>query len=324
MDKNLDIILRFNGKTSDEWASLEEALLEGEIEVEKQSNKCIIKFGNGQDSDWQKLPNLGLNPSLTSSQKQSLKNLIDNYLNQKTLFIYDGSFRRESYAYPNSVSSLNADIKGCKYGDQYILNCGLLAQMIWMGRKISDFTSTPSTKINKDFDWGYYFDFSAARKAYGVMKNETTYYSGNTYVNSSGNRQFITFDNAAAMAQELYLKGYEIPYSEVDIGDLVFYRSTDISDGETDGLEQSSFRYITHVGIVYALGENGPTIAESTNAYSAALGKSGLNNDVTLFGNVRASGQEQRVVMAARHPVAWGKGGNVPDNFTVYRGVDVQ
>lgn len=321
MDKNLDIILRFNGKTADEWASFKRILLDGEVEIEKQTNKCIIKFGDGKNADWQKLPNLGLNPSLTSSQKQNLKALIDDYLTHKSLFIYDGSFRRESYAYPNSVSSLSGEIKGCKYNGQYILNCGLFAQMIWMGRKISDFTSTPSTKINKSFDWGYYFDFAAARKAYGVMKKGTTYYSGNTYLNSSGDRQFITFDNAAAMAQELYLKGYEIPYSEVDIGDLVFYRSTDISDGDTDGLEQSSFRYITHVGIVYALGDNGPTIAESTNAYTAALGKCGLNNDVTLFGNVRASGQEQRVCMAARHPVAWGKGGNVPENFTPYRGI---
>ena len=105
---------------------------------------------------------------------------------------------------------------------------------------------------------------------------------------------------------------------------MVFYRSDHISDGDTDWLEQSSFRYITHVGLVYAVGENGPTIAESTNAFSAALGKSGLNNDVTLFGNVRASGQEQRVVMAARHPVAWGHKGNVPSNFTKYRGTEVQ
>lgn len=34
--------------------------------------------------------------------------------------------------------------------------------------------------------------------------------------------------------------------------------------------------------------------------------------------------KEQRVVMAARHPVAWGHTGNVPTNFTTYRGADVQ
>ena len=44
---------------------------------------------------------------------------------------------------------------------------------------------------------------------------------------------------------------------DVDIGDLVFYRGDHISDGDSDGLEQSSFRYITHVGVVYNV--NGKT-----------------------------------------------------------------
>lgn len=323
MEKVLETALIFNNVTTDEWASSKKVLRNGELAIEKSPNHLTFKLGDGVNK-WANLRTLSNNPSLSTSQKTTLKNLMTDYLNQKSLFVYDGSFRRESYAYPSSVSSLSGSIDGCKYNGQYILNCGLFAQMIWMGRKITDFTSTPSTKINTAFDWGYYFDFTSCRRAYGVMKNSTTYYTGNTYLNASGDRAFISFDNAAAMAQELYLKGYEIPYSEVDIGDMVFYRSDHISDGDTDGLEQSSFRYITHVGLVYNLTENGPTIAECTNAFSSALGKSGLGNDVTKFGNVRAAGQEQRVVMAARHPVAWGHKGNVPTNFTTYRGADVQ
>lgn len=260
---------------------------------------------------------------LSSTQKTEIKSLMNDYLTSG-LFIYDGSFRRESYAYPNSVSSLNSSINGCMYNGKYILNCGLFAQMIWMGRSISDFTTVPTTNITKAFDWGYYFDFTEAKKAYGVMKSDTVYYTGNTYTNDSGSKSFITFDNAAAMAAELYRKGYEIPYSDVDIGDLVFYRGDHISDNDSDGLEQSSFRYITHVGIVYNVTEFGPTIAESTSAYAAAVGKSGLGTDVTKFGNIRGAGQEQRVVMAARHPAAYGVTCNVPSSFSVYRGTEVK
>lgn len=257
---------------------------------------------------------------LTYKQKTSLKNLMDDYFINKDKFVYDGSFRRESYTYPNSVSTLNGDIDGCMYKGKYIINCGVFAQMVWMGRKVSDFAASPSKKINTAFNWGYYFDFLAARKAYGVKKNPSTYYLSNTYENEDGDRQFITFDNAAAMAQELYQKGCEIPYSEADIGDLVFYRSDNISDGDTDALEQTSFRYITHVGIVYNKDENGVlTIIESSNAFAAAIGKSGLGDDVTKFGNVRGAGQEQRVVMCARHPVAFGLAGNVPDSFSSYK-----
>lgn len=259
-------------------------------------------------------------PTLSNKQKDALQSLITDYLNNKSKFVYDSSFRRESYAYPNSVSSLNGSTNGCMYKGDYIMNCGIFAQMIWMGRNIKDFKSTPTTAITKVFDWGYYFEFLAAQVAYGIKKNNKTYYKDNTYENDAGNRAFITFDNAASMAQELYKLGCEIPYSKADIGDLVFYRSNNVSDGDTDGLEQSSFRYITHVGIVYNKSKSGIlTIAESSSAYAACLGKSGLGDDVTTFGNVRGSGQEQRVVMCARHPIAFGYVGNVPEEFHTYR-----
>ena len=257
---------------------------------------------------------------LNGRQKEEIQSLISDYLNNKAKFVYDGSFRRESYAYPNSVTTLNGTTNGCMYKGKYIMNCGIFAQMIWMGRDIVDFKSTPTKTITKAFDWGYYFDFQCAKVAYGIKKNSTTFYKDNTYENDYGDRAFITFDNAASMAQELYKLGCEIPYAKADIGDLVFYRSTSVSDGDTDGLEQSSFRYITHVGIVYDKTEDGIlTIAESSSAYKACIGKSGLGDDVTTFGNVRGAGQEQRVVMCARHPIAFGIVSNVPSEFSKYR-----
>lgn len=262
-------------------------------------------------------------PTLTSTQKDEIYNLIINYVKSTSLWKYDGSFRRESYAYPNSINvDLGSNINGCVDEDsgKYIINCGLFAQMIWMGRHISDFnTSNITTSISKAFNWGYYFDFDAAQRAYGVTKSNGSYYSGNTYDNSSDGKSFITFDNAAAMAQELYRKGYEIPYSQVDIGDLVFYRSRDISDSKTDALEQTSFRYITHVGIVYAVNNYGPMIAESSDFYNHSVGQCGIGGS-TALGITRAADLDNRVVMAARHPVAWGDGGNVPARFTAYRG----
>ena len=66
---------------------------------------------------------------LTSVQKEEIKSLMDDYLTNK-VFVYDGSFRRESYAYPKSVTSLNGPINGCMYKSKYILNCNLFAQMI--------------------------------------------------------------------------------------------------------------------------------------------------------------------------------------------------
>ena len=268
-----------------------------------------------------RISSIDATPHLTDAQKAEMKSLMDKYLAKTSLFVYDGSFRRESYAYPNSVSSLDStNINGCKYNDKYIINCSLFAQFIWMGRNIEDFTSSPTTNITKAFDWGYYFDFRECKVAYGVMKGSSTYYSANTYVNDSGNKSFITFDNAAAMGSELYRHGYEIPYGDVEVGDLVFYRSDHISDKDNDGLEQSSFRYITHVAVVYDVKPEGPIMAESTNAWTAAVGKFGLSSGMSKFAKVRAAGEEQRVVMAARHPAAYGNGGNVPSKITTYRG----
>ena len=244
---------------------------------------------------------------MNNQQKQQIKDLMDDYFDNKSKFKYIADARREDYA------------DSPKTAGKYNLNCGVFAQMIWMGRKISDFTATPINVISKAFDWGYYFQFRSAKAAYGIKK-ESGYYVSNTYEDNNGDIQFVTYDNAAAMAQELYKLGCEINYADADVGDLVFYRSDNISDGDTDDLEQTSFRYITHVGIVYDRDAEGNlTIIESSNAYKAAIGKCGLTDNVTTFGQVRGANLEQRVVMAARHPLAC----NVPSKFEKYKGVGI-
>lgn len=274
-------------------------------------------------------------PTLTAEQKSQMKSLMDQYFNNDSKFIYDGTARRQCYAYTTSGDISTTSLTNCRdSNDKYYLNCGLFAQMVWMGRAVSDFDiTTPTKAITKAFDWGYYFEFLIAQNAFGVKKTDGSYYSGNTYTTSSGGTAFITFDNAASMANELYSKGYEIPYSQCDIGDLVFYRSSDISDGETDELEQTSFRYITHVAICYDVVDGTPVFMECTSAgtYSSrCTGRYGITKTPyhnasgaeRTLGNLnltRGAKLSNKVVMCARHPAAFGVAGNVPAQFATYK-----
>lgn len=282
----------------------------------KQTINCVLTF-----DDEGLLTKTNEIPQLSQEQKNEIKELMTNYLDNKNLFIYNGDTRRESYAYPKVRKS---GIEGCINSDyEYYINCGVFAQMIWMGRSIEDFLEEyPTVEINPVFDWGYYFDFLAAQTSYGVMKSSSTYYKSNTYINDSGVRKFVTYDNAASMGMELFYKGYEIPYSQIDIGDLVFYRTDNEVDGDNDNLEQTSFRNITHVGIVYDIDEDGiPLIIESSSAYKAAIGCCSLSPEfgVSTFGLVRGAHLTSRICMAARHPAAWNIEGSTPLYFETYR-----
>jgi hypothetical protein len=264
-------------------------------------------------------------PTLTLEQKQALKNLMDNYFSAQTRsdskpFVYFGKIRREHYAY--SISEANdSNCYCCIQNNQYRLNCGVFAQMIWMGRKIEDFTnhlSSPIKTISTAFNWGYYFDFISsqtscrAKNSLGELFDENSFFSSNT-------KKPITFDGAAFMAAELYQKGYEIPYSEGDIGDLVFYRVTSINDAKEDAFEAAEFRNIGHVGIIYQVKSDGTyVIMECTDAFTAHLGKAHQTGSPG-YGVVRGASLENKVVMCARHPAAFGAGGNVPASFSPYQ-----
>lgn len=272
-------------------------------------------------------------PSLSKSKKETLKRLMDDYYLAAKKFCYNGTARRQCYSHDSDGKITTLSLDNCRNNNKkYYLNCGLFVQMIWMGRKISDFSSTPTTSITKEFDWGYYFDFLMAQNAFGVKKKNGDFYSGNTYENTNG-CFFVTFDNAAAMAAELYCRGFEIPYNTCDIGDLVFYRSDSISDGYNDELEQTSFRCITHVGIVYDIIDGTPIIMECTSegTYSnGCIGRCGITKEsfktsagdvknLGALGLTRGAGLTNRIVMTARHPSAYGIDGNVPAKFSAYK-----
>lgn len=266
-------------------------------------------------------------PELTSTQKQQMKNLMDGYFDAAAdqVFAYRSDTRRESYASTKKIASTADAMGGCmNTAGKYLMNYGVFAQMIWMGRKIEDFTShlsTPTTSISKAFDWGYYFDFVGAKNAYGVKKADGTYYTSNTYKEGTATK-FITFDGSSALADELHRKGYEIPYGQADIGDMVFYRTESINDGDSDEEEATNFRNITLAGIVYDVNSDGTlTVMECSTVYSNKIGKCGLSpaSGLSTFSILRGSNLNFRVAMCARHPAAYGDGGNVPVKFETYR-----
>lgn len=282
--------------------------------------------------------------TLTSTQKSALQELMNDYFDANattttgSVFKYDGSIYRENYATKGNYVDGNGSSGPYEPNtDRYYLNCGLFAQMIWMGRKITDFTNyqsgTPTLNINKKFSWGYYFDFLPAQLAYKLTNSSGAYYDSNSYENASGTTVATKFDNAASMAAELHRIGCEIPYGEADIGDLIFYRTDSMVDGNTDQLEQTYFRNISHVVIVYDKDTNGNLVLmECTNTYARSLGKCGLltSGSQTLesgrtltisdLGRARAANLDCRVVMCARHPAANPTfTGNVPSAFTSYR-----
>lgn len=130
--------------------------------------------------------------------------------------------------------------------------------------------------------------------AYGVTKANGNKYNYNSYIGNDGQKYLISLDGASYMAEELYEKGYEIPYSELDIGDLIFYRGSSISDGDDDDLEQSSYRYISHVAVVYDINEYGPVTMESATAYVAAIGVAGMGDEFSTFQNVYTAGRGRK------------------------------
>lgn len=243
-------------------------------------------------------------PKLSSAQKSAMKDLMTDYFAAKDekndngvrLFLYLQKMAREGYA--------------------------------WAGKQ-----TKPITTINSAFTdpsmKGYYFDFLCTRTAQGVTKADGTKYADNTYVNGAGSKVFLGFDGAASMADELHREGYDIPYSEADVGDILFTRIQYPTDGASDEFEATSFRNISHAAMVYDKKADGTLeILECTDVYSSALGKAYMtlpDSELKTFPRnaiTRGHGLDYKVVMCARHPMYAGFTANVPAKFSAYRGKD--
>ena len=261
-------------------------------------------------------------PSLTDAQKAQIKDLAGDYLENVGNFLYYTSATINDYA-----SQSNAFRQG-----KYKICCSLLAQMLWMGRSISDFASLEnySNSVTKAFDWGYNFQFPE-RPLYSLKPSDGYYgwvnpfddenyagsYSWNTYYSPGSSRQYKqaynTFLYANDMAKEMDYSGFAIPASELEIGDLIF-SVYPTYDPQKDTFTAIAYKHINHVSMVYDKGENYIAIIESTPRFADAIHLSRSNGSDEE--KVRVSYILANAVGFARHPAAFGKGGNVPAEIT--------
>ncbi len=136
-------------------------------------------------------------------------------------------------------------------------------------------------------------------------------------------QQINNFMNANDMALELYEMGCEIPYSELDVGDIVFFKSHNRSEERSD-FATWAYRYITHVALVIGFqnmtlndgttqkqpifiectGTMQQVIVETSNAFPGEIDR------------MRAESLHHNIVMCARNPIAFGYSPNVPSEIT--------
>lgn len=297
-------------------------------------------------------------PQLSDTQKEQLKQLMDEYLsirkNNSYIFTYQGSHTRNAYAEASTAASSTGKAK---------VNCETFAQLIWMGRSPHDFMdmASYSPTITKSFNWGYYFDFPL-RNAYNVkypklvsgsywpgfynpvssdywgdwdsdgnIKNFAESYSYGSYydndVVSDDQKQWpLSFMDAGNLAMECIINGWDIPLSEVQIGDMLFMRSPSLTDGRSDDFHNKVYEHISHAALCYGKDSLGlPILIESTDGWNDTIMCTGLgpkcesilpnNHSESRWAWTRARTADllSRIVLCARHPAAFGIASNVPE-----------
>lgn len=281
-------------------------------------------------------------PTLTDAQKQALQALMDDYYNNRGTFYYEFTHNRNAFtAGSTCYTSDKGKFKQC---------CATFVQNIMMGRSVNDFVgknaSTYSANITKTAvsDFGYYFDFKYRKYLYGltdtdesgnttyygwVQPNENSYegsYSYNSYYHpdstKTGKQNFNGFCNANDMARELYEMGCEVPFSELDIGDIVFTCDNDLSDNSSM-FNFSAWRNIYHVAMVYDVKQIDASskeiyYIECTSYFdvdSRPIEKPFLSSSQMDL-RFKAFKLTEDMAFCARMPIAFGYEPNVPDKIT--------
>lgn len=281
-------------------------------------------------------------PTLTDDQKMALQKLMDDYYNNRSTFYYEFTHNRNAFTGGGQCyDSSRGKFKQC---------CATFVQHIMMGRSVNDFVgknaSTYSAKITKTdvSAFGYYFDFKYRKYLYGLTDTDesgsTVYYgynqpnkdnyegsySYNSYYHpdsTKANKQnFNGFCNANDMARELYEMGCEIPFSELDIGDIIFTRDNDLSDNSSM-LNFSAWREIYHVGMVYDVKQIDASSKEIYyiectsyfNTETRPIEKPFLTS-TQMDLRFKAFKLTEDMAFCARMPIAFGYKPNVPDKIT--------
>lgn len=285
-------------------------------------------------------------PSLTDVQKKALTDLADLYNKNRLSFKYSGPTLRNSYL--NSSAFEESRVK---------VNCGLYCGLLWAGVHPNTFLNYIDNQsafdgtLEKIFDWGYEFVYPNS-KLRGVINNDTNEpygfiqpnednYEGsgsyNSYYDSSVStstqtqqQKFFSFQTAADMAWEMYMGGYEVQMKDVEVGDLIFFGTRSLSDGNDDLDESMRFRNITHVAMVTkvipagtetssgVLRDKKINYTESTSMLTDSYAITELVYNSTYNSRLtRMAHYLTHVVMVARHPAAFGNTYSIPgDKFT--------
>lgn len=268
-------------------------------------------------------------PELTESQKGEILSLISAYEAEKSNTVYYFNATHNSYASKDLAYDGSGKLRLC---------CTTFAEMIWGGVSPDTFFDDPSAyagNIAKAFDWGYFNPYTVRRRAarlanrsgatvtglYGFTSpdgEDGTAFAYNTRYAENGELQnsqtWLGFLNAADFASELYINGYEIPASKADVGDLVFYEAAPYS---VNALYNVSFRRIFHVAVITAKINGFFEVVEATSADNGngpLIRRSIFSSDD--FCCAKSAFMQNRAVMFARHPSAYGAAGNVPSKFS--------
>lgn len=270
-------------------------------------------------------------PELREDQRSQLFALIEQYRTNSTNFVYDVNTTRNSYA--EGAKPFNSD-------GRIRIGCDTLCLLAWAGIDPASFVGKNNTtytgELVKAFDWGYQFKFPN-RKLNGVTlssgsppgftkPNADSYegsYSYNSYYSPDSTREdkqvFRGFMSGSDMAQELFILGCEIPISEVQVGDMVFFKAKRLNDGEGDEAEAGAFRNISHLGLIYDVSHISDGMIgfiECTDVYDASkpIQRTRPWEDLKTYYS-RAINLESRICMVARHPAAFGITNPVPNKF---------
>jgi hypothetical protein len=284
-------------------------------------------------------------PKLTAAQKQEIREVAKSYEDNGTTFYYDFNLTRNDFANNRCRKGYGANGDVYRFG----LNCNTFVENVWMGRMATDFVgktaATYSNEFKPKFDWGWMMNYRNRRRVAGLAarvdgkidyyynyqqpnkEQDEEDYRGSYSTTSSYDEDctdtekypkmqwFRSFMTAADMAQELWEMGCEVPFDELDVGDLVFVRARGDKNTEEDTFfAKLAWRNIVHVALVYGKSSDGTLwFMDCTNRLT---GDAKLKDD-PIFTPSLGSSYESNVVeavdilsniaMCARHPAAWGK-----------------
>ena len=279
-------------------------------------------------------------PTLTNAQKTAIQTLMSEWYANRDNFFYEYYHSLDAHASTACYDSSKQKFKLC---------CATFVQNIMLGRSVQDFVgknaSTYSPSITKTdvSSFGYAFNFRYRRLLYGKTKKGTDgattgyygfvrvnkdtdvgSYSLNTYYGDGNStlygQQFNNLNNANDMARELYEMGCEIPFSELDVGDIWFTGDKTLAPN-VSGYNAAAWRNITHVGMVYDVqyvdGHKVIEWIECTDAFGddIAIEKDKLTDEDEFY-KFMAYRVHANHVFCARLPVAFGYSGNVPAQVT--------